>query len=501
MNTAVGSERVSKVVGYKIKKGNFSNTTPNLPQSIAVLAEANNANQSGLSTTAQEITSAKQAGDLYGYGSPIYQIMRILKPISGEGVGGIPIYVYPQAEAAGATAKILQIVASGTATESATHIVKVAGRNGVDGQTYEINISAGDTASVIHGKIAAAVNGVLGSPVTAVSFGYDVDLTSKWKGLTANDLTVTVETDNKPAGVTYTITSPQNAVGTPSVQAALDQFGSEWKTIVINSYGLQSTVMDTLEDFNGTPSATSPTGRYTGTIVKPFVALSGSVSDDPSATTDARPNEVTIVVCPAPLSKGLPMEAAANACVLYARQAQDEPHLDISGKAYPDMPTPTSIGSMASYDNRDTIVQKGCSTVDLVAGQYVVQDFVTTYHPTGELPPQFRYVRNLNIDLNIKFGYYLLEQAYVVDHVIAADADSVSASKVVKPKTWIAQVSKYAEDLGSRALIADVPFMQDNIEVSLSTTNPDRLETTFKYKRSGFARIASTEVEAGFNLG
>jgi hypothetical protein len=136
-----------------------------------------------------------------------------------------------------------------------------------------------------------------------------------------------------------------------------------------------------------------------------------------------------------------------------------------------------------------------------VAGRYQVQDFVTTYHPLGETPPQFRYCRNLMIDFNVRYGYYLLELINVVDHAIANDNDTVSASNIVKPKQWKAILDGYATSLTSRGLIVDAPFMQDSIDVDISTTNPDRLETFFRYKRSGFARIASTTAEAGFNFG
>ena len=43
--------------------------------------------------------------------------------------------------------------------------------------------------------------------------------------------------------------------------------------------------------------------------------------------------------------------------------------------------------------------------------------------------------------------------------------------------------------------------MQKSITVGLSTLNPDRLETFFKYKRTGVARISSTTAQAGFNFG
>lgn len=502
-SNAVGAERVSKIVGYKITKGNFSQSSPNLPQRIAILAEANNANQGDLDTNAKEITSAQQAGELYGYGSPIYTLMRILRPLSGGGVGGVPTVVYPQAEAPGATSKILKITPTGTATGNGTHTIVIAGREGLDGTFYDINVEEGDTAADITGKIEDAVNAVIGSPVNAISYDYDVRLESKWRGLTANDLSVTVETNDNDLGITYAVVSQQAAAGTPSITDALNQFGNTWNTIVINSYGTVTSILNALEDFNGIPDPENPTGRYNGIIMKPFIALTGSTADDPTSITDARLDEVTIAICPAPGSDGLPMEAAANMCVLFARQAQDNPHLDVSGKYYADMPVPSDgdIGSMATYENRDSFVKKGCSTVILNAGKYEVQDFVTTYHPVGEVPPQFRYCRNIMIDLNVRYGYYLLELDNVVDHMIANDSDVVSVSNVIKPKQWKGILDAYADDLTSRGLIVDAAFMQDSIDVDISTTNPDRLETFFRYKRSGFSRIASTTAEAGFNFG
>jgi phage tail sheath gpL-like len=500
---AVSTDRVSKVVGYKIEKGDFRESSPNLPQRIAVIGEANEANQADLDLTPKQITSAQKAGQLYGYGSPIYHILRILKPISGDGVGGIPIIVYPQAKAVGAAAKIYEISPVGTATANGTHTLKIAGRTGLDGVFYDINIETGDTAAEITAKIEDAINNVLGCPFSATSTDYEATLTSKWRGLTAEDLAVEVDTNDNDLGITYTVDSTQAGSGTPSIADALELFANDWNTIVINSYGTHAGTMTALEDFNGVPDPDAPTGRYASILMKPFIALTGSTAEDPSSITDAdaKKDQVTIAICPAPLSAGLPMEAAANMGVLYARQAQDNPHLDVSGKTYPDMPTPTAIGTMAEYDSRDEIVKKGCSTVDLTAGKYVVQDFVTTYHPVGENPPQFRYVRNLNIDFIIRYGYYLLEQLYVVDHVIADNDDLVSASNVLKPKTWKGQLYGYAEDLGDRALIVDVDFMQNSITTGLSTSNPDRLETFFRYKRSGLARISSTTAEAGFNFG
>jgi phage tail sheath gpL-like len=310
-----------------------------------------------------------------------------------------------------------------------------------------------------------------------------------------------MDTVDTSLGLTYVVAETAAGAGTPDIAAALALFGSDWNTIVLNSY-TATTTMAALESFNGIPSD-APTGRYAGIIMKPFIAITGSLLDDPTTITDGRSANVTIAIAPAPLSAGLSMEAAANMTVLFARVAQDEPHLDVAGKFYPDMPGPVGNPAMTAYNVRDSYVKKGSSTVDVVSGVYKVEDFVTTYHPAGEVPPQFSYCRNLIVHFNIRFSYYLLEQIHVVGHAIAADGDIVRASKVIKPKQWkqIVGGKTFAEDLGKRALIADVPFMQESIETGISSTNPDRLETFFRYKITGTARIAATTAEAGFNFG
>ncbi len=502
---AVSLDRVSRVVGWKLTKGFYNTVGPNLPQRVAILGEANDANQTYLSTLTSpvQITSAAQAGTLFGFGSPIHMIARILFPVNGDGVGSIPVWVYPQTKAVGATTKVARVQISGVATANVTHYVNVAGRSGIDGVFYAVNISSGDTASQILTKLENAVSAVLSSPVSANGDSYEAILTTKWSGLSANDLTVSVDTNGNAAGLTYTVNYPQAGSGTPSIATALTQFGNDWNTLVLNSYGLEATSIASLMSTNGIPDPTTPTGRFAAIIAKPFIAICGSTSDDPSSTTDSYKADVTIAVAPAPGSPGMPFEAAANMLYLAALQFQNSPNTDVAGQYYPDMPASTtwSSATMALYVNRDTIVKKGCSTVNQTSLGWRVEDFVTTYHPDGETPPQYRYCRNLNIDNNVHFGYHTLELAYVSGHSISPDGASVTADKVIKPKEWKAVLTDYAKDLEARALSADASFMSASIAVNIGTTNPDRFETFFRYKRTGFARIQSTTAEAGFYFG
>ncbi len=504
ISTAIGTDRLSRVSGYQINKGNFSNATPNLPQQVVILGEANTANQGTLNTAATEITTADQAGKLYGYGSPIHQIARILRPISGDGIGGISTFVMAQASDAGAAATVIVWTVTGTATANATHKIIINGRDSLDYFSYAYSVVDGDTPTIIAGKIRDVVNSVLNTPFIATSALGVLTLTTKWKGATSAAAKATISTNNNvSAGLTYALTSTTTGSGAVDLSSALAQFESTWYTTIINSYG--TATLDALEAFNGVPDNTTPTGRWDGRTFKPFMAFFGStlsVATDLSAITDAaaRVSQVTNVLCAAPGSDGFPWEAAANVVTLFCRQMQDNPHLNLGGKSYPDMPVPASgiIGDMAAYNNRDYLVKKGCSTVRLLNGAYVIQDLVTTYHPTGEVPLQFNYCRNLNLDWNVKDAYTTLEKIYVRDKVIVKDNQVTNVTNAIKPSEWKAIVFELFDNLGQIALLSDPAFSKASLQVGVSSTNPNRFETSFNYKRTGTAEIESTTATAGF---
>lgn len=495
---AVDLGRVSATVGYALIAGDFSESSPNLPQRITALCEANTANQEDLDTSEYRATTLKGVGDRYGYGSPAYLIARILLPL----IGSVPLYFIAQEEADAATAKVWEITPVGTATANAQHKVLIGGRSGLDGQFYSFVVNVGDSSADIAGKIEDTVNAVLGCPMSASSTEYEATLTSRWKGLTANDLKVSIDTGDNDAGITYTCTPGASGAGTPNIGTALTSMKTKWNTIIVNSYGTQTDICDALEAWNGIPDPTTPTGQYVGTVMKPAVALTGSVAEDPSAFTDARKNQVTIVLCPAPLSDGLPLEAAANVAAVLAGIQQNTPEKDIVWSYMPDMPAPLSIGAMSDYDNRDIIVKKGCSTVDLVAGVYQIIDLVTTYHPEGELNPTYRYVRDLCVAFNIRYGYLLNESTYVKAKVLGRDGETVNSNvEVITPSSWRAVLIDYYDELIARGLCVDRAFFKQYLTASISTSNSNRLDTFFRTKLSGIARVSATENVIGFNFG
>lgn len=507
ISDAIGLELLSHIVGLKIIKEDFSEVSRNLPQSLLILCEGNDANQATLPDQKFQITSAKQAADKCGFGSPAHILARILfPPLGGGGIGGIPVYIHPQPAAVGAVSQKFEITPTGVATKSGTHYVVINGRKGIDGQFYKIAVVEGDTTADITGKITDALAAVLGCPLTVTDDDYVNTLESKWKGKTAAGIQVRIDTGDDDLGITYVVNDIQTGSGVPAITDAMTALGNDWWTFILNSYGTESDIVSVLEQVNGRPDPKNPTGRYTGTVMRPFLALTGTIEDDPTTFSDDddRKEEDTIALCSAPNSEGLAMEAAANYAVLELRQAQDKPHLDIQNKTLPDMPPPaptSGIGSMGDYLNRDAFLKKGCTTADIVNNEYQVKDFVTTYHPEGEVPAIFRYVRAFVQDTNVIFRYQMLEGRFVLNKAIASNDDDVDVEDVIKPKQWLAILSDEFEEWAKVALITDIAFSRASLNVQLSPTNPDRFNTAFKVKRTGYTRQSSTNMSVGFNFG
>ncbi len=204
ISTAVPSGDVSRTSGYQLNKGKFSTVGPYLPQQIVILGEANTANQSSIVTTPVQITTAAQAGQIYGYGSPIHAAARIFFPVNGNGIGGVPIYVMAQLAAAGATGTVIVIGITGVATKSKTHYLNIAGRESLDNSAYAANIVIGDAADAITTKFFNAVNAVLGSPVIATKT--TVAGTATATTVTFNATSLTAGQTISIGGLTYTST-------------------------------------------------------------------------------------------------------------------------------------------------------------------------------------------------------------------------------------------------------------------------------------------------------
>ncbi len=490
ISTAVPLGAVARGVGIKTQ---FVNTNVggliNLPQRVALFGQGTS--DAVYSLDKRQVTSALEAGTIYGFGSPIHLSVLQFLPANGDGLGSIPLTVYPLEDETGAAASAGDIALTGAGTKAGALRVEI---NGI--ASAEFVVAVGDTAVELEPKIVAAVNGVLEMPMTAAPGTGSVDFTSKWQGTSANELNIVV-TGANDTGVTFTVTQPVGGLVNPDITSALAQIGDVWETMVLNCLNvIDDTALDAFENFGE--------GRWGSLTRKPLVVFTGHGFDDPAnivAITDLRKTDRVNSFLPNPGSVNLPFVSAAGELTRIAVVANDNPARDY-GRQVAKYIAPGADGEQWNYAQRDLAVKGGASTVEVRDGEVNVSDTVTAYHPDGDPNPAYRFVKDIVKLQNVIFNVDLIFNTAEWDGapLIPDDQPTVNAD-AKKPKNAIAALSVLAENLGLAALISDVPYTKANLQSEIDSQNPNRLNTVFPVKVSGNVNINSIDLNFGFFFG
>lgn len=136
----------------------------NLPQRLALFAQGKSG--TSYSTEKWTATSAGAAAAKYGFGSPIHLALRELLPVNGDGVGTIPVDVFPLDDHASGVAASGSITPSGTPTAAASYRVRVAGYLS-DAFTIAAGAITGAALNNALRAIGTAILANLNMPVTA----------------------------------------------------------------------------------------------------------------------------------------------------------------------------------------------------------------------------------------------------------------------------------------------------------------------------------------------
>jgi phage tail sheath gpL-like len=250
----VEASAVARVVGVTAEYKNLrGGDVLFLPQRIVLLGQGNS--DASYPDTKYQITSATMAAARYGYGSPIHLAARELFPANGDGVGTIPVTVYPLVDDDSAVAAEGEIDATGTTTEAASYTINVSG---IASDAFVIaaglDMADGNDLHVVLLSMYHAINDVLEMPVIA-DFTYgnsEVTFTGTGNG-TFNTFsvvplggwlpgvyTLTCNTAVANGGV-FTLTNPEGDVVSSSITMTPGVGGS---TIFTNVGGLNFTLTD-----------------------------------------------------------------------------------------------------------------------------------------------------------------------------------------------------------------------------------------------------------------
>lgn len=490
ISSAVDASAVARVVGIKtIFKDLRGGGVLFLPQRISVVGQGSTS--ATYDTTKRQVTSATEAAQIYGFGSPIHLAVRQLLPINGDGVGTIPVTIYPLEDDGDGVEATGDIIPNGAVTEAAAYRIRV---NNIDSK--EFVISVGDTNDQIMTTITTAINAVLEMPVIASDNNNNVGLTSKWKGTSANDIYVEV-VGSTTAGISFAITQPTGGLVNPDVDSALNQVGNIWETMVLNCLDIADTT--SLDKYS-----TFGEGRWGALVRRPLVVFTGNTASTVNAATaisDIRKTDRTNSQLVAPGSNDLPFVVASRQLARIATTANNNPPQDYGSQDATGL-VPGIDGDQWTYADRDQAIKKGSSTIEVKDGVVNVSDVVTFYHPSGDPIPAYRYVVDIVKLQNIIFNLDLIFATKEWDGapLIPDDQPTVNRS-AKKPKAAVAAVSALLDSLGLNAIISDPKTAKENTIAAINDQNPKRLDVSTTVQLSGNTNIISVDLNFGFFFG
>lgn len=491
ISTAVDLSAVARTMGVKttyVNKGGAG--VPFLPQRIAVVAQGNTA--STYATTKAQVFSAYEVGATYGFGSPLHLAVLQLLPVNGDGVGTIPVTVYPledDGSGVAAAGDITPVI--GSVTADANFQVKI---NEILSEAF--TVTSTDTVGDIVDKMVIACAATPELPMTAADGTTKLDLTSKWKGASANDLYLEIEGPTD-AGMTWTFTQPAGGATNPDVDTALNQVGDVWESLFLNS--MEYTDTTTLGKF-----ATFGEGRWQPLVRKYMMSFVGSneaTLATVTAVTDARKTDRTNVVINAPGSHDLPFVIAARALARIAKVANNTPMNDYAFQKV-DGIVPGLDSEQWTYAQRDTAVKAGAGTTEVIDNVVNLSDTVTMYHPTGEQVPGYRYVADIVKLQQMVFNLdVIFNNMNWAGKALVPDDQILTTREARKPKMAVAEVAALVDALAGQAILSDPEAIKATIQAGINESNPKRLDLAVTIKLSGTTNIISIDNNFGFYFG
>lgn len=334
---------LSSIIGTSIKvPGAFVKVTLGVgPQSAAAGAKKvllfGNKTSAGTATveTVYQITSKDQARELFGPGSELH----LMAKYALAAYPAITLYAIP-ITASGGVAANDDIVVSGTATADGVYEVTVLG------ETIQIQIDSGMTATQAGDAIEAGINAMAEWPLTASNTTGTVTLTAKHAGPRGNHLRV--KSEGTVAGLTATHLDGYLASGATSddPQNALDAVASTRYQLLVAPYQDATN----LADFKAHITALAEPGEgKRGRYIAASIDTLANTTTVATGLNDARgqvfwhyngwePPAIVAAVCAAETAEAYERDRAANTDGLFLRGLKPQP-------ASSDKPTFTELNS------------------------------------------------------------------------------------------------------------------------------------------------------------
>lgn len=312
-----------------------------------------------------------QAQKSFGAGSMLAEMVNGFR----KNEAMMTVHCLPVKENSTGTAATATITLSGTATVSGTINLYIAGRK------IQTGINEGDTASAAAAALATAINAENKAYVKAEAAeeGTVVTLTAKWKGLSGNEIKLSLNNkgeaagETTPEGLSIEITQMSGGTADPDISAALANLGDESYDFVICGFNNPDAVKALTEFFDDS------TGRwsfYKMLYGHGFMAKRCTLAE--AQTYGKTLNCQHISILPYDGSDTPSWEVAAEMTGAACNSLASTPALPLQTLPINGFEAP-NIEDRFDAMERNTLLYCGMSTYAVIAGTCQIDRMITTY--------------------------------------------------------------------------------------------------------------------------
>ncbi|NHR08008.1 phage tail protein [Chromobacterium haemolyticum] len=419
------------------------------------------------------VNSVAQAWEMYGRGSMLASMVEatLANDPSAE------VWAVPVEEPAGAAATAT-VTLSGVAQAAGVICLYVAG------QRVQAVAGMNDSAAVVAGALAAAINAAPGLPVTAEVSGAAVKLACRWKGAGGNDIPLslnyrgTLGGEALPPGVAVELAAFAGGAGLPSLVGAVLAMGDEEYDFIASGFS-DTGALDLLKiEMADNGGRWSYSRQLYGHV---YAALRGTVSmlqvfgksrNDQHATVAGFEADVQ-----APAWSYAAAYAARNGAFLKLDPARPTQTGELVGIL------PARPGRRFVASERNVLLQYGIATSSTGPdGTVRVERAVTTFQKNAYGQPDVSY---LDSETLFTSAYVLRRLRQLVTskygrHKLARDGTRFGAGQaIVTPNMIRAELVAEYIKMEALGVVENTDAFAEALIVEINALNPNRLDVLF----------------------
>lgn len=387
------------------------------------------------------------------------------------------IWCLPLAEPGAGVSATGTITITGPASAAGTLTVYIAG------QKIQVAVANADTATTIAAALSTAINALTSLPVTSSPAVGVVTLTSRWKGLTGNDITVFTNYGGQlagealPAGVGAAVVAMASGTAAPVLTTAITNMGDDPYDFIVMPF-TDTTSLDALKtELNDTTGRWSYLRQIYGHLFSAFRGTLGGCTAFGSGRND---HHATIPAVEVDIMQPIWEYAAAYA----ARCAQflmiDPARPTQTGIMYG--VTPARAGKRFLISERQSLLNNGMATSYLGGGYQRIERSITTYQKNAFNVADTSY---LDVETMFTTMYVLRFLAQAIStkfarHKIANDGTRFGAGQaIVTPNVIRSELTAAYATMELNGVVENSAAFATALIVERDSLNPNRVNVLF----------------------